>query len=167
MSPLASGVLFAFLGAGFFAALRVAPALAVRLRRQVLALGSITVAVGDAGLAVTVGRIGVTGAVQWLAPALFVVGFGLGLVLVPLAATVLAAVRPDRAAAASGVLNTAQQVGGAFGVAVIGIVFYGVLGGHSTGLPVAQAFRDSLDVIVGFALAAAALVQLLPRHHPR
>ena len=60
-----------------------------------------------------------------LLPGLALVGFGIGLVLVPLSSTVLAAVDPLHAGSAAGVLTTAQQVGGALGVAVIGVVFFG------------------------------------------
>ena len=58
-----------------------------------------------------------------LTAGLVVAGFGMGLVLSPLAETVLARVHPAHAAAASGALSTALDVGGAIGVAVIGSVY--------------------------------------------
>jgi hypothetical protein len=67
-------------------------------------------------------------------------------------------VKPEHAAAASGVLSTTQQAGGAIGVAVIGAVFYSALG-H--GYP--HAFGLGLVVMAGFGLVVAALVQLLRR----
>ena len=48
--------------------------------------------------------------------------------------------------------------GSAIGVAVIGAVFYGALGG---GYP--HAFGLGLEVMAGFGLAVAALVQILRR----
>ncbi len=87
-------------------------------------------------------------------------GIGMGLVIAPLPAIVLARVRPDHAAAASGVLSTAQQAGGSIGVAVIGAVFYSALGSGSY----PHAFGLSLVVMAAFGLAVAALVQLLPPH---
>ena len=58
-----------------------------------------------------------------LAPGLVIAGFGMGLVLSPLAETVLTRVHPAHAAAASGALSTALDEGGAIGVAVIGSVY--------------------------------------------
>jgi MFS family permease len=63
------------------------------------------------------------------------------------------------AATAAGVLSTAQQAGGAIGVAVIGVVFYHTLGGGSY----AHAFQAGLEVMAALGLVVAALVQLLPR----
>jgi hypothetical protein len=71
---------------------------------------------------------------------------------------VLARVKPEHAAAASGVLSTTQQAGGAIGVTVIGAVFYSALG---RGYP--HAFGLGLEVMAGFGLVVAALVQLLRR----
>jgi hypothetical protein len=51
----------------------------------------------------------------------------MGLVFPPLIDTVLAGVPPEDAGSASGVLNTAQQLGSAVGVAVIGVIFFGLL----------------------------------------
>ena len=45
----------------------------------------------------------------------------------PLVNVVLAGIRGQDAGAASGVLSTVQQVGGAVGVALIGVVFFGLL----------------------------------------
>jgi MFS family permease len=50
-----------------------------------------------------------------LLPGLAVTGFGIGMVLVPLSSAVMRDVDPQRVGAASGVLSTAQQVGGALG----------------------------------------------------
>jgi hypothetical protein len=60
-----------------------------------------------------------------LLPGLAIAGFGTGMVLVPLSATVLHNVEPRQASSAAGVLATFQQVGGALGVAEIGSVFFG------------------------------------------
>jgi hypothetical protein len=68
-------------------------------------------------------------------------------------------VKPDHAATAAGVLSTAQQAGGAIGVAMIGVVFYHALGGGSY----AHAFQVGLEVMAALGLAVAALVQFLPR----
>ena len=91
---------------------------------QILALGALVVAVGGLLLASTATAASAVA----LLPGLVVAGFGIGMVLVPLSSTVLRGVDARQAGAASGVLSTAQQVGGALGVAVVGVVFYRVLG---------------------------------------
>ena len=54
--------------------------------------------------------------------------FGLGMLVVPLVDVALATVPTTEAGAASGAYGTVQQVGAALGVAVIGTVFFGVVG---------------------------------------
>ncbi|UWE09629.1 MFS transporter [Actinacidiphila bryophytorum] len=53
---------------------------------------------------------------------LLIGGCGLGLCFVPLALTAIAGVRGEESGVASALLNTAQQVGGALGLAVLGTV---------------------------------------------
>jgi EmrB/QacA subfamily drug resistance transporter len=149
-SALFSGVVFAAVGAGYFAALLVATALAGRLGHQVLAVGALLVAGGALALAAAAHSTS-----AWdLTPGLALVGFGIGAVLVPLSATVLAGVDPREAGSASGVLSTAQQVGGALGVSITGVVFF------SAG-PVDHAFVVSLWVLAGVTCLTALLAQFL------
>ena len=54
-----------------------------------------------------------------LLPALLLCGTGLGLALVPNTVTAVTGIAASEAGAASGILNTAQQVGGAVGLAVL------------------------------------------------
>ncbi len=58
-------------------------------------------------------------------------GAGLALLIIPLVNVVLAAVPVEVAGGASGLFGTAQQLGGALGVALFGTVFFGYLSGHS------------------------------------
>ncbi|WP_186382641.1 MFS transporter [Amycolatopsis rhizosphaerae] len=160
LSALGSGLVFLPLGLGYFVSSSKAGQVAARLGRQVLAAGGLIVAVGYLILAVTAEEIGATGAVAWLVPGLLIAGAGMGLVMAPLPATVLAGVRQEHAAAASGVLNAAQQAGGAIGVALVGVVFYRTLGSLG-GL--AGAFSISELVLAGIGVAVACLVQLLPK----
>jgi EmrB/QacA subfamily drug resistance transporter len=159
-SALFSGVVFIAVGVGFFAAMLTAEAMTARLGKQILAVGALVVAAGCGVLALLAG----TDSSAELLPGLAIVGFGIGMVLVPLASTVLAGVSAEHAGAASGVLSTAQQVGGALGVAVIGVVFYRALGhGAVEGRAVyGHAFTLSLWLLASLTTATAALVQLLP-----
>jgi MFS family permease len=126
-----------------------------RLGRQILAIGALVVGAGCVALALGASA---TSSLDLL-PGLFVVGFGIGMVLVPVTAMALGDVDPRHAGAASGVLTTAQQVGGALGVAVIGVVFFDALGPGAF----VHAFTVSLWVLAGLTGATAVLVQLLPR----
>jgi EmrB/QacA subfamily drug resistance transporter len=147
---LFSGVVFVAVGVGYFAALFLATALAARLGHQVLALGAGLVAAGCIVLA----EAAHTTSAWELAPGLALAGFGIGAVLVPLSSTVLAGVDPQHAGSAAGVLSTAQQVGGALGVAVIGMVFFG------SGA-IVHAFVISLWVLAALTVATAVLAQFL------
>jgi EmrB/QacA subfamily drug resistance transporter len=66
-----------------------------------------------------------------IAPSLLLSGLGLGFFVAPLTNLVLAGIHGREAGSASGVLTTGQQVGGALGVAVVGIFFFGLLSGHA------------------------------------
>jgi EmrB/QacA subfamily drug resistance transporter len=163
LTALDSGLIFLPLGIGYFVASSRAGAVAAKLGRQVIAAGSLSVAVGYLVLGGTVGGIGVTGSVLWLTPGLVIAGAGMGLVMSPLPAIVMARVAHRYSSAASGVLNAAQQAGGAIGVALVGLVFYRVLGGTQHPALYGHAFTLSEFLLTGFALVVAGLVQLLPK----
>ncbi|GHB48794.1 MFS transporter [Streptomyces cirratus] len=61
---------------------------------------------------------------QALVPGLVMTGAGVGAAIPSLAATVMGAVAPARAGMAGGALNTARQLGMAFGIAVLGSLFH-------------------------------------------
>lgn len=153
-SPVFSGVVFAAVGVGYFAAMMIAGPLALRLGRQVLALGAVVVGAGCLLVAVAASASSSLA----LIPGLALAGFGIGLVLVPMSQMVLADVDLAHTGAASGVLSTAQQVGGSLGVAVIGVVFFDAVPGGVT-----HAFTASLYVLAALTLVTAVLVQALPR----
>jgi EmrB/QacA subfamily drug resistance transporter len=62
---------------------------------------------------------------------LLCIGIGMGFVFGSLFAAVLNGVDTRHAGSASGILNAVQQVGAAIGIAVVGVIFFGQLGGHS------------------------------------
>jgi EmrB/QacA subfamily drug resistance transporter len=159
LSPLESGLIFLALGAGYFVSSAQAAQVAARLGRQVLAVGALTLALGYGLLAAVAGLTGTEGSTGWLIPGLLVAGCGMGLVMAPLPATALNGVEPRHAASAAGVISTSLQAGGAIGIAVVGVVYYDVLGAsHFTG-----AFVAGLAVVSCCCAASAAIVQLLPR----
>jgi EmrB/QacA subfamily drug resistance transporter len=157
LDALRAGLVFTILAVAYLAASMKAPKLAPRLGRRLPALGALVLAAGHALLAASVAGVGTTGPVGLLAPALLLVGAGMGLVITPLTATVLASLEPQRAGAAAGALSTMQQVGNALGVAVTGVVFFGALHGGF-----AHAFEISLVQLAVLCVAVAGLTRLLP-----
>ena len=101
--------------------------IAKKLGSKVLVLGCLVLIVGLAGLVLTLDLAGSDLSAFQLIPALFVSGLGLGLVVAPVTTVVLAGIHHDDAGSASGVLATMQEVAGAAGVAVIGLIFFGQL----------------------------------------
>ena len=94
---------------------------------------------------------------------LTLVGAGLGSVIAPLQATIVARVRPDAIGSASGIMPTVQQVGSAVGTAVAGAVYFALL-------PAQAGASDHLDaqrtVLFGMAVTmavATAVAMALPR----
>src|SRR5579863_2463116 len=106
-----------------FMSTRVAP----RLGKYTIAIGSALLVIGILGVIGTLHLQG-TKVTGWdLIPSFIVSGLGLGTVIAPLLNIILAGVPGRDAGSASGVLTTFQQLGGAIGVAVVGVVFFGLL----------------------------------------
>src|SRR5438132_8291894 len=97
-----------------------------------------------------------------LVPAFVVSGIGMSLFFAPVANVVLGSVRRDEEGIASGANNAIRELGGVFGIAVLGAVF-SARGGYTSG----TAFVSGLSAAVwagGAAVAvAAALALALPR----
>jgi EmrB/QacA subfamily drug resistance transporter len=117
---------------GFAAALAIgsarSTAVTQRLGGRVLILGCTLMIVGQLGVLGVMywAGIGLQGW-QLLVP-MFVAGAGGGLFIAPVTGVVLAGISAKDAGSASGALATAQQVGAALGIAVVGVIFFGLLG---------------------------------------
>jgi EmrB/QacA subfamily drug resistance transporter len=160
LDALDSGLVFAFEGLGFLITTMTAGALVARYGRRVLAAGALVRAVALVSAYLAVGHLGTHGSLAWLAGSLVLDGAGMGLVMGPIIGIVLATVAPRNAGAASGVLASAQQVGNALGVALIGVIFFGALdAGHA----VPDAFRTALLWLAGGSVLVAAMIQILLR----
>ena len=133
--------------------------LAQRYGRRVLAIGGVLMAAGIAGVSLVVSHVGVNGSPWPVVPGLVVCGAGLALLIIPLVNVVLAAVPVEAAGGASGLFSTAQQLGGAVGVALFGTVFFGYLSGHS--------FEASMVHTAPYAMGAFALCAVLALLLPR
>jgi MFS family permease len=158
-SPLKAGLTAVAFSAGSFIGAPVAVPLAQRYGRRVLASGGALMAAGIAGVSLVASHIGVNGSPWPLVPGLVVCGAGLALLIIPLVNVVLAAVPVEAAGGASGLFGTAQQLGGAVGVAVFGTVFFGYLTRHS--------FEASIVHTAPYAMGAFALCAVLALLLPR
>jgi hypothetical protein len=98
-----------------------------RFGRYLMAIGAVILGLGMVGIAWTATHYGVATHSWQLAPSLLMGGLGMGMVMAPLFAVVLSGVDIKHAGSASGILNAVQQVGGAIGVALIGVIFFGQL----------------------------------------
>jgi len=147
-----------FFGLGTVVTAPMSDALAPRFGRGVLSFGALLMAVGTAGMWLVAEPAGA--GVHWwqLAPGLLIAGLGLGLLVVPLINVVLVAVPRDLAGSASGMFSTAQQLGGALGVAVLSAVFFAHLPEGFT-----SAFRAATPYAVAGYLLCAVLCLLLPK----
>jgi len=162
-SPLQSGMTYTPTAIGFFISSLAAPRLIPLLGRQVLTVGYIVSAFGLAATATTAYAAGAHLHGFELAPMLLVVGLGNGLGLSPLVGTVIAGLAPQESGAGAGVVTTTLQVGNAVGVAVIGLLFFTLLGAGAPGAAYADAFALTLPACAALLLAAVVLVRRLPR----
>ncbi len=127
LSPVASGGVFSVLAAGYLLTSLQAPKLTARFGRGIITTGALTGAAGDALLLLAVARWGTGGPLLAILPGMFLLGAGQGLCITPLTSTVLSHADATTAGSVSGALSTAQQVGNAMGVAITGVVFYGLV----------------------------------------
>jgi EmrB/QacA subfamily drug resistance transporter len=168
LSALSAGVLFIAMGIGYVVTASAAGAVAARLGRQTVALGAATMIVGLLLLDLGVGRISAGaghGSTLWLVPGLVVDGAGMGLIIAPMTSLVLARVAPRHAGAAAGVLSMVMQLGGALGVALIGILFYGALAhpARKASASFGHAFTQGSLLLMAIAAGVMVAIQLLPR----
>ncbi|WP_246613919.1 MFS transporter [Paractinoplanes bogorensis] len=142
--------------AGFVAA---GSGLSERLGRKLLQIGTGVMMAGTVGFGFTAWLAGATITPWHLIPALVVIGAGMGLAMAPFFNIVLAGVDDEETGSASGALTSVQQLGGAFGIAVLGTIFFALVPRHG--------FQDATIFTAGvaFLLLAAAfgLSFLLPR----
>jgi EmrB/QacA subfamily drug resistance transporter len=149
-TPLHAGLTFLPFSLGVLVSSGAAARLAPRFGRGVTMAGALIIAAGMAGLIEIVHRYGSAVTTWELVPGLAAAGLGLGAVIAPLADIVLARVPVREAGSASGVFNTGLQLGNSIGIAVIGVIFFGMLGSQSG--PAASAVAPQLRA--GLAVAS-------------
>lgn len=162
-TPLAAGAAFLPMTAGILMSVRNAPGLVARYgQRALLITGTTGLAICFAWLSRADAHSGYWSAV--FGPILLN-GVAAGLTFMPAASLVLGDVAPEHAGAASGMLQTTQQLGGAIGLAVIASVY------ASQAVPgqFVPGFSVALLTCTGFALLGtlAAVIVVPARRSPR
>ncbi|MFG1806694.1 MFS transporter [Streptomyces sp. NPDC049040] len=156
LDALASGTVFLAIGVGYLLTSTAAHRVAERLGSRTVPAGALVMAAGLGALLAAVHASGTSGSLWLLVPGLFLDGVGMGMVIAPLTHDALGRVPAHLVGAASGVVATIQQVSGALGIALIGIVFYGAVGAGAPGR-YPHAFGLGLAFLLGLEMLLAAL----------
>ncbi|MFZ0091587.1 MAG: MFS transporter [Solirubrobacteraceae bacterium] len=127
----------------------------LRRGRKLVAFGLGTVIIGLALVWLAVGHEPGRPIGYWIALPLLIAGLGGGFVISPNQTLSLSEIPNQRAGSAGGVLQTAQRIGSAAGIAITGSVFYSALA--DTRGDFATGFRHGTVVIIAFIVAALAL----------
>ena len=102
-------------------------------------------------------RLGLHESYWTILPAMIIGGFGMSLVMTPSAAAAMSGVPVDKVGVGSGVLNSARQVGGSVGIALIGAIIAHEAAGRRTPEAFVDGFSTALVVASLIALAGAVL----------
>jgi EmrB/QacA subfamily drug resistance transporter len=158
-SPVEAGLMLTPMVVGMILGMFVSNAAVERLGRHLLHIGILLIAAGTAGLALLL--TGANSVPAWeLIPGLFFVGAGLGASLGQLFRFILSSVNMEEVGSASGVLEAAQQLSSALGVAILGTIFFSTFDHH---LPT-DALRVTAWACLVPLVAAFLLVFRLPMH---
>jgi EmrB/QacA subfamily drug resistance transporter len=165
LGPFDSALAFTPLAVAFVAGSITGPRLSERLRAHLPQAGAAIAALALIG---TIGVVESSGGSISSQLILVIVPFGagMGLAVPALINLVLQAVPRNEAGSAAGVLTTSQQMGNALGVAIIGTIFFAVLGDRSGPAAYGDAFSIAIGVQAGLALAAAGLLTRVRERAP-
>ena len=130
-----------------------------RFGRKVLQAGALTTAAGALLYIAESARYGHAVHSWQMALPLLVMGAGMGMVFSPLTDAVLSDVPQEHAGSASGLINTTNQLGNAFGLALVSVAF--------TGPTPVRAFEHAMFWMVGALAVVFALMTALPRRTAR
>jgi DHA2 family methylenomycin A resistance protein-like MFS transporter len=115
-----------------------------------------------AGMLLYYSRLGLHESFWSILPGLVMGGVGMACTMTPTTAAAMSAVAVDKAGIGSAVLNSARQVGGSLGIAVMGAIV-------ASGTTYLGGFHDALRVGAVLCVAGAAVAVLAVRkiEHPR
>ncbi len=125
------------LGAGLLVNLLVP-----KLGRNALLVGSLALITGFGYLIWILTTIGVNITGWHLVPGYLLNGAGMGLIIASLFNFVLAGIGHEHAGSGSGILSTTQELGTSIGIAVIGVIFFNLIGANA--LPAARSVEQPI-----------------------
>ncbi|WP_446665748.1 MFS transporter [Flexivirga sp. B27] len=158
-TPLQAGLTTIPQAAAMIVGFGVGQPLTAKLGRTTMHVGYVIVAIG---LGVLIGTIGWSGDSidAWrLAPALALIGLGMGMAMTPFFDIVMSGVEDHESGSASGSMTAVQQIGSSLGVAVLGTVFFGQVDDRSRSA--LGIFGHATQVTSWVAIAAIAVAFLL------
>ena len=161
-SPLAAGLATLPFAIGFFLSSLVSSYVMQWLGVRALTLGFALQVVGFGGVMLAVGGV----LPQCLEVGLVCGGLGFGTVMPSVIKAVIGNIDPRHAGLASGMMISTFQIGAALGVAIIGGIFYSLLGAHPDADDCAHAFTLALGCNVALLALAGWLSLWLPREQP-
>lgn len=100
--------------------------------------------------------------VIWLGAVLLIRGFGMGAVMIPVMSVAYVGLDRDEVPHASIITRLAQQVGGAFGVALLAVILETAVGGATDIAAIAAGFDVAFWWAVGFTVVAIGVCFALP-----
>ena len=156
-SPLRAAVVgFAPVAAGLVIASVASMNLLTRLGRKLTLAGIVVTVAGVGWLLLLV--TGSTPTAVSLAPAMTVIGLGMGATFATIYDIAIGDIDPAEAGSASGSLSSIQQLANSIGPAIITTIYFGALSGGQ-----GHAMSVSLGAVIGIGVLSALAVPLLPR----
>jgi len=161
-TPLQSGLINTPFSVGVMVVSLVIGRLGQRYLRTRLWLGAALLVFGISWVDIVFRGLGETAEHLSFLPPLFIAGLGLGLGFSGLFQTVLSGVPPRDAGAGAGALQAFQQIGGAFGIAIVGEIFFTILGENfMSGMPPKAAYASAAGPAIVYQIVAFSLVVVL------
>jgi MFS family permease len=166
-SPRDAGLTFAWFAVAFLGSSLASVRIQPKLGSRIINLGAALMITGLTSLLfLTAWRGSSLGGLE-LAPVLLIYGAGQGFAMPTLVSTILINIKGHDAGSASGVLTTVQQASFATGVAVIGTVFFSVLGKMTSPEAFIHALRAAFFVNIGLLIVNFVLILQIPRFPAR
>ena len=161
-TPLQSGLVNTPFSVGVLSVSLFIGRLGQRYLKTRLAVGAALLVVGISWLDLIVRGLGDTLDQFSFLPPLLIAGLGLGLGFSGLFQSVLSGVPPRDAGAGSGALQAFQQIGGALGLALVGVIFFSILGAAlADGATPQAAYAAAAGPAIMYQIVSFALVVVL------
>lgn len=135
--------------------------LVARFGRRLVFIGLVVDLVGCGWVLALVVHSGTTVSLWALAPALFVIGVGIGLSFATIPVVALGDAKPDEAGSASGSFSSIQQLASAIGSAAVTSTFF-----QAATSGMAHAMEVTLIVVLAVTALSLPIVALMPRTAP-